>query len=146
MSRDPVTRVTPIGSERRVTVGSPIDRSVGGSAPPPEADGSPAASDASAEGEVITASEQVAGPRGKSLRLADRLALRPKEAAEALGIGERTLRQMLPELPHVRVGGVVLLPVEGLQAWLREQAKAEQGRAQTIVDDVLQAVADSGGD
>ena len=83
---------------------------------------------------------------GKRLDLNGRLALRPKEAAQALGIGERTLRQMLPELPHVRVGGVVLLPVEGLQAWLREQAKAEQGRAQTIVDDVLQAVADSGGD
>ena len=34
------------------------------------------------------------------------------EAAEALGIDERTLRQILPVLPHVRVGGVVLLPVD----------------------------------
>ncbi len=56
MARDPVTRVTPIGSERRVTVGSPIDRSVGGSARPPEAVRSPAASNASAEAEVISAS------------------------------------------------------------------------------------------
>ena len=53
---DPVTRMTPIGSERRVTEGSPIDRSVGGSARPPEADRSPAASNASAEAEVISAS------------------------------------------------------------------------------------------
>ncbi len=44
--------------------------------------------------------------------LSNRLALRPAEAAQALGIGERTLRQILPELPHVRVGGVVLLPVD----------------------------------
>ncbi len=45
----------------------------------------------------------------------ERLALRPKEAAEALGIGERTLRQILPELPHVRIGGAVLLPGDGLR-------------------------------
>ena len=76
----------------------------------------------------------------KRLKLADRLALRPVEAAQALGIGERTLRQILPELPHVRVGGVVLLPVEGLQAWLRERAEAEQGRAEKVVEEVLRAV------
>lgn len=52
---DPVTRITPIGSERRVTDGSPIDRSVGGSAQPPEAGRSPAVSNASAEAEVISA-------------------------------------------------------------------------------------------
>ena len=80
------------------------------------------------------------------VQLSARLALRPKEAAEALGIGERTLRQILPELPHLRVGGVVLLPVDALRGWLLAEAKAEQGRVQTIVDDVIQAVADSGGD
>ena len=80
------------------------------------------------------------------LHLGDRLALRPKEAAEALGIGERTLRQLLPELPHFRVGGVVLLPVEGLQAWLRERAKAEGGRSDAIAGEILQAINASGGD
>ncbi len=85
-------------------------------------------------------SEKTPGGSGNRIRLADRLALRPKEAAEALGIGERTLRQILPELPHIRVGGVVLLPVEGLQAWLREQAKAERSRADTIADDVVKAI------
>lgn len=77
------------------------------------------------------------------LDLAGRLALRPKEAAEALGIGERTLRDILPELPHVRVGGAVLLPVEGLREWLRAQAKAEQGRVDAVTDEVLRAVAAS---
>ncbi len=78
--------------------------------------------------------------RERCLELNGRLALRPKEAAKALGIGERTLRQILPELPHVRVGGVVLLPVEGLQAWLRAEAKAERSRADTIADEVLEAM------
>ena len=78
--------------------------------------------------------------------LTNRLALRPKEAAEALGIGERTLRQILPELPHVRVGGAVLLPVDGLRAWLNDQAKAEQGRVEKVADEVLRAVAASEGD
>src|SRR5262245_44243801 len=41
--------------------------------------------------------------------LSDRLALRPREAAEALGLSERKRRELLPELPHVRRGGVVLL-------------------------------------
>jgi excisionase family DNA binding protein len=69
-----------------------------------------------------------------------RLALRPKEAAEALGLSERKLREVLPQLPHVRVGGAVLLPVEGLQAWLREQTKAEQGRVEAVVDEILRSV------
>ena len=75
-----------------------------------------------------------------AVSLADRLALRPAEAAQALGIGERTLRQILPELPHVRVGGAVLLPVEGLRAWLRERAEAEQGRVEKAVDEILETV------
>ena len=71
-----------------------------------------------------------------------RLALRPKEAAEALGISERTLRQILPELPHFRVGGVVLLPVEELKAWLREQASAEGSRAEALVGQILETISD----
>jgi excisionase family DNA binding protein len=72
--------------------------------------------------------------------LTRRLALRPKEAAEALGLSERKLREVLPQLPHVRLGGAVLLPVEGLQAWLREQAKVEQGRVEAVVDEILRSV------
>ena len=53
--------------------------------------------------------------------LASRLALRPKEAAEALGISERKLREMLPELPHIRLSGVVLLPVKQLGSWPAER-------------------------
>lgn len=59
-----------------------------------------------------------------------RLALRPKEAAAALGISERTLwaRTAAGEIPHVRVGQCVTYPVAELQRWLSEQAKGEQAR------------------
>ena len=67
--------------------------------------------------------------------LADRLALRPREAAQMLGISERLLRTVLPELPHVRVGGAVLLPVDGLREWLTEEAKANLGVVSEHVGD-----------
>jgi excisionase family DNA binding protein len=73
------------------------------------------------------------------LRLVDRLALRPKEAAEALGVSERTLRQLLPELPTVRRGNIVLVPVAGLQEWLRDESEAEKGRAEKIAGEILKA-------
>ena len=57
-------------------------------------------------------------------RLADRLALRPQEAARALGISERKLREILPELPHIRRGGVVMIPIPALESWLAQEAKA----------------------
>ena len=72
------------------------------------------------------------------LCLANRLALRPKEAAEALGVSERKLREMLPELPHVRRDSVVMLPVEGLRAWLSEQAEARSSGADAVASEILE--------
>ena len=74
------------------------------------------------------------------LSLSDRLALRPREAAEALGLSERKFREVLPQLPHVRLGGAVLVSVEGLRAWLRERSEAQQGRVDRVVDEVLSSV------
>jgi len=82
----------------------------------------------------------VAEDTKRPVRMDERLALRPAEAARALGIGERTLRQLLPILPHVRAGGTVLLPVEGLRRWLDEQAKGERARADRITAEVLAEV------
>jgi excisionase family DNA binding protein len=79
----------------------------------------------------------VADPVEKPVRLDERLAPRVAEAARALGIGERTLRQLLPTLPHIRAGGTVLLPVEGLRRWLEEQAKSERRPAEVIADEIL---------
>jgi excisionase family DNA binding protein len=52
------------------------------------------------------------------------LALRPREAAAALGVSERTLWTWTDEgtIPHVRRGKAVLYPVSTLTRWLEEQA------------------------
>jgi excisionase family DNA binding protein len=55
-----------------------------------------------------------------------RLALRPREAAEALGISARTLWTWTKEgrVPCVRLGGSIRYPVSCLTHWLEEQALA----------------------
>jgi len=61
------------------------------------------------------------------------LALRPREAAKALGISPRLLWQLTHDghIPCVRVGSgkrrTVLYPTADLQAWLTRQAEAEKG-------------------
>lgn len=58
-----------------------------------------------------------------------RLAMRPKEAAKALGIGERLLWSMTNrgEIPHLKLGKAVLYPVLELQRWLSERAQKRGG-------------------
>ncbi len=59
------------------------------------------------------------------------LALRPKAAARALGIGERKLWEITADqssgIPHVRFGKAVVYPIDELRRWLAEQA-AKGGR------------------
>lgn len=54
------------------------------------------------------------------------LAMRPREAARALGVSERTLWTWTREgsIPHVRRGALILYPVDALRRWLDEQVKA----------------------
>lgn len=58
------------------------------------------------------------------------LALRPEEAAEALGVCRRTLYAWTKQglIPYVRVGRAVLYPVADLQAWLRRSARRDTPR------------------
>ena len=81
-----------------------------------------------------------AGENAVRLHVADRLALRPREAAEALGISERKLRQLLPRLPHVRLDGVVLLPVEQLRRWLAENAQLQASRVDSAVSEIMNSL------
>lgn len=74
----------------------------------------------------------------RPIDLASRLALRPAEAARALGISERKLRQLLPQLPHVREEGVVLIPVAQLQRWLADRARSQEDRADAIAREQLE--------
>lgn len=56
------------------------------------------------------------------------LALRPKEAAKALGIGERLLwsKTNCGEIPHVRIGRAVLYPVESLREFLARETRVSR--------------------
>lgn len=72
--------------------------------------------------------------------LSNRIALRPREAADALGLSERKLRELLPELPTVRRGNIVLIPVAGLLEWLRDQSRVENGRVEKAVTEILEVV------
>ena len=58
------------------------------------------------------------------------LALRPRDAAAALGISERLLQDWAKThgLPCIRLGQVVLYPVDEVREWLRAQTLEEQIR------------------
>lgn len=57
------------------------------------------------------------------------LALRPRDAAKALGISPRLLWQLTHDghIPFVRAGRTVLYPTADLQAWLSRQAEPGRG-------------------
>ena len=61
-----------------------------------------------------------------------RLALRPKEAARALGISERKLWEITADqtsgVPHIHWGKVVVYPVDALRLWLAAQAGRKDGQ------------------
>lgn len=59
------------------------------------------------------------------------LALRPADAARALGVSERWLWSATKAglIPHVRAGRAVLYAVGALEQWLAEQAAQKNGGA-----------------
>jgi len=71
-----------------------------------------------------------------STDLSSLLALRPREAAKALGISPRHLWQLTKDghIPCVRVGSgtrkTVLYPVAELQAWLTQRVAQPKGGEQ----------------
>jgi predicted DNA-binding transcriptional regulator AlpA len=56
------------------------------------------------------------------------LAMRPREAAKALGISERLLWEWTRRglVPHVKNGGVVVYPTDSLREWLRQCARTAE--------------------
>lgn len=56
------------------------------------------------------------------------LALRPREAARALSMSEKTLWTLTQEgdIPHVKIGRMVLYPVRALEEWLLAKASADK--------------------
>jgi excisionase family DNA binding protein len=53
------------------------------------------------------------------------LAMRAREAALALGISDRLLWEWTSrgQVPHIRMGKVILYPVDTLRTWLQQQAQ-----------------------
>ena len=51
------------------------------------------------------------------------IAVKAKKLAEMLDCSVRKIRQMTPDLPHYRHGGVVLFPVEEVRRVLTERAR-----------------------
>ena len=68
----------------------------------------------------------------------ERLALRPAEAARALGIGERTLRKWMRDLglPYARLDGVVLIPRARLEKWIEEHLTTD-GETNRLLDEIM---------
>jgi excisionase family DNA binding protein len=54
-----------------------------------------------------------------------RLAIRVDEAARLLGLSRAMVYQMVArgELPHVRVGRAVIIPVKALEEWLESRTE-----------------------
>lgn len=57
------------------------------------------------------------------------LAMRPREAAKALGVSERLLWEWTDRgvVPHVRLGKAILYPVDSLRDWLNKRAQVSVG-------------------
>jgi hypothetical protein len=70
------------------------------------------------------------------------LALTVRETAAAVGVSERLLRDLLPEIPHVRLGGRVVVLVDPFREWLRERAQQWQSVIDKAADEVLDGLAE----
>lgn len=53
----------------------------------------------------------------------ERLLLRPLEVANSIGIGRSKVYELLAsgELPSIRIGGSVRVPLDALRAWIDRQ-------------------------
>jgi len=46
-----------------------------------------------------------------------------RDAAKSVGVSEKHFRdELLPLIPHLRVGRRVIIPVDGFRDWLRERS------------------------
>jgi hypothetical protein len=78
-----------------------------------------------------------------AVRLSERLALSVPEAATAIGVSERHMRSVLPDIPHCNIGNRVVIPVPLLVEWLRKQAQEEQTVVGKAVDEILEEIQSS---
>ena len=75
-----------------------------------------------------------------AVQLSERLALSIAEAAAAVGVSERLMRTLMPEIPHCRIGNRVVIPVPLLAEWLRKQAQKDEDVVGKAVNDILEEI------
>ena len=80
--------------------------------------------------------------KAKGIDLNGRLALRTQEAAEALGVCEKTMRQIGTEIGRVHRGKLVLYPIDGIREWLKREAQASEDEVGRMVREELDALAE----
>ena len=75
----------------------------------------------------------------------DKLLLRPIEAADAIGLSRSAIYQLLAsgELPSIRIGGSVRIPVDKLREWLDRKAAATGSEVATESERMVAAGAAS---
>lgn len=56
----------------------------------------------------------------------ERLALRPAEVAQALGIGRSKAYELIASgvIPSIRIGSCIRIPTDALRLWIRDQSGA----------------------
>ena len=75
-----------------------------------------------------------------TFQLSERLALSIAEAAAAVGVSERLMRTLMPEIPHCRIGNRVVIPVSLLAEWLRRKVQEEQNIVGKAVNEILEEI------
>ena len=65
------------------------------------------------------------------------LAMRPRQAAKALGISERLLWEHTDRgtIPHIRLGKAVLYPVASLRRWLNHRAQENTAKDNDVSEE-----------
>jgi excisionase family DNA binding protein len=60
----------------------------------------------------------------------EKLSLRPRAAAKAIGVSERTLWTWTHknEIPHIRMGKTILYPIDALRKWLDARTNEQRGQ------------------
>jgi hypothetical protein len=86
---------------------------------------------------------EVADRPETAVRLSERLALSVPEAAKAVGVSERLMRTVLPDIPHCHVGNRVVIPVSLLEEWLRQQSGKRETVVGKAVDEILEEIQSS---
>lgn len=81
----------------------------------------------------------MAGRTTSTIDLANRVALRPEEAADAFGVNVKTVRKWMreEELPFFHMDRLIFIPIAGLEDWIKKRIHTERS-SDRIADEILE--------